>query len=94
MAGRVATTLNKKRSIEQDDIFLILATVRNARHNFTPLPPTLTLLLLQIFDIAQTVVTERAVDAGLGRHIDKLDANQINSYYKVKVVLFKAEVLS
>lgn len=45
-----------------------------------------------MFDIAQTVVTERAVDAGLGRHIEKLDANQISSYYQVRFALFGLEV--
>lgn len=30
-----------------------------------------------------SVLSERAVDVGLGRHMDTLDASDITSYYKV-----------
>jgi hypothetical protein len=37
----------------------------------------------QTLALAQTILTERAVDSGLGRHIDKLKNEQIDLYYKV-----------
>ena len=33
-----------------------------------------------------SVLCERAVDVGLGRHMDTLDASDITSYYKVSAM--------
>jgi hypothetical protein len=33
-----------------------------------------------------SVLCERAVDVGLGRHLDKLDAGLVNSYHKVSII--------
>lgn len=39
--------------------------------------------LSQILALVQTILSERAVKSGLGRHMAKLDAADIDSYYKV-----------
>ena len=49
-----------------------------------------TLNARQVLALAQSILAERAVDSGLGRHMAKLNAAEIASYYKVVVGLVSA----
>lgn len=85
---RVLVTCTKKGRLELGEAFLLLALVCPCHFQYllvTRRTETVVAdLISQVFAIAQTVVTERAVDSGLGRHMAKLSVHQIDSYYKVR----------
>jgi hypothetical protein len=78
---RVITFHTLKRGFGLDDAYLSFAAVRVA-------PPSkmrvgqLIMSLEQAMALIQTVLTQRAVDEGLGRPMKQLETEQIESYYK------------
>jgi hypothetical protein len=79
---RVITFHTLKRGFGLDDAYLSFAAVRVIPSSVARISQLIT-SREQLIALVQTVLTQRAVDMGLGRHLNQLKAEQIESYFKV-----------